>query len=210
MIREWRPRRLETARACLRSGGDFVRLRAGSSEVERRIPWFIILNSPQDLDELWRKIEHPDLVLMKGERAEDAVAGGTVAAGKGTDASRGLVQSVKISGRVVGESADLGTRADRGREWRGRPVWVPIRLDNQRLVAARESRRDLDLRQQERGEWQVRLTGRGEHRITVEVRALISNELARRRLSMAIPEAAIDSPRAGSGRPRVGHRDRVQ
>ncbi len=161
----------------------------GERKVERQIPWFVILNMPQDLDELWRKIDRPDLVILKGERSENGAALGTAAAGKGADASRGLVESVKISGRVLGESANLVvelTVAVSG----GGDVWVPIRLDNQRLVAARENGRDLDLRQPGRGEWQVRLTGRGEHRIAVEVRVLISNELARRRLALAIPEAA--------------------
>ncbi len=161
----------------------------GAREVEGRIPWFVILNMPQDLDELWRKIERPDLVLMKGERAGIAAALETAAAGKGADASRGLVESVKISGRVVGESANLVVELTVAVSGEG-DVWVPIRLDNQRLVAARENGRDLDLRQQERGEWRVRLTGQGEHRIAVEVRAFFSNELARRRLSLAIPEAA--------------------
>ena len=147
--------------------------------------WFIILNSPQDLDELWRKIERPDLVLIKGDRL-DKPAGGTAAAAA---SPRFVVESVKIAGRVAGENADLGVElsvAVKG----GDAVWVPIRLDNQRLVAARESTRDLDLRQHERGEWQVRISGEGEHRIRVDVRAAVSTELARKRLSVAIPEAA--------------------
>ena len=96
--------------------------------------WFVILNMPQDLDELWRKIEHPDLVLMKGERADNAAALGAALAGKVADASRGLVESVKISGRVVGESADLVFELIVAVSGEG-DVWVPIRLDNQRLVA---------------------------------------------------------------------------
>ena len=119
--------------------------------------WFIILNSPQDVDELWRKIERPDLVLTKGDRLENP-SGSASAAGKAVESSRSVVESVKIFGRVVGENADLGVElfvAVKGVE----PVWVPIRLDNQRVISARENARDLDLRQQERGEWQVRLDG---------------------------------------------------
>jgi hypothetical protein len=157
----------------------------GQRVFERRSPWFIILNSPQDLDELWRKIERPDLVLIKGDRL-DKPADGTAAAAA---SPRFVVESVKIAGRVAGENADLSVElsvAVKG----GDAVWVPIRLDNQRLVAARESTRDLDLRQHERGEWQVRILGEGEHRIRVDVRAAVSTELARKRLSVAIPEAA--------------------
>ena len=46
------------------------------------------------------------------------------------------------------------------------------------------------MRQQERGEWQVRLSGAGEHRIRIQVRASVSIEVARKRLIVAIPEAA--------------------
>ncbi len=109
--------------------------------------------------------------------------------GKGADSPRFVVESVRITGRVAGENADLGielTVAVQG----ALPVWVPIRLNNQRLVDARESKRDLGLRQHERGEWQVRLAGEGEHRIRVDVRSAVTTELARKKLSIAIPEAA--------------------
>jgi hypothetical protein len=155
--------------------------------LDGRSPWFIILNSPQDLDELWRKIERPDLVLMRGDRAGGPLPGALGGARVG-ESARWLVQSVRIAGRVVGESAQLSAEfvivvknAD--------PVWVPIRLDNQRVVAAREGARDLRVRSQERLEWQVSLTGEGEHRIKVELMAAVSSELARKRLSLAIPEA---------------------
>ena len=77
-----------------------------------------------------------------------------------------MVESVKVSGRVAGESAELLVELTVALKAAG-AVWVPIRLDNQRLVAARERALDLDVRQQERGEWQVRLSGAGEHRIRV-------------------------------------------
>jgi hypothetical protein len=156
--------------------------------IDGRSPWFIILNSPQDLDELWRKIERPDLVLLRGDRVGGPARGAVGGANVG-ESARWLVQSVQIAGRVAGESADLSAlfvitvkHADL--------VWVPIRLDNQRVIAAREGARDLSLRSQDRGEWQVSLTGEGEHRIKVALKSAVSSELARKRLSLAIPEAA--------------------
>ena len=95
----------------------------------------------------------------------------------------------------MGENADLGielTVAVKGAD----PAWVPIRLDNQRVVAAREGTRDLDLRQQERGEWQVRIAGEGEHAIRVDVRAAVSTELAR---TKGFPLRFRKRPRPGSG-----------
>ena len=156
--------------------------------ISGRSPWFIILNSPQDLDELWRKIERPDLVLMRGDRLSGPAIG-VARGGNAAEMSRARVESVKIAGRVVGENADLSVeyvialkQAD--------SVWVPIRLDNQRVIAAREATRDLSLRVQDRGEWQVNLAGEGEHRIRVDLKAAVSSELVRKRLSLAIPEAA--------------------
>ncbi len=161
---------------------------ASSRENDRRSPWFIILNSPQDLEELWRRIERPDLILIKGDRLPDAAAVSNEG-GKGAESPRPLVESVKIGGRVAGETADLGvelTIAVKGTD----PVWVPIRLDNQRIVLAREGARDLSLRVGDRLEWQVSLTGEGEHRIRVDLRVAISADPTRRKLSLAIPEAA--------------------
>jgi hypothetical protein len=165
-----------------------------------RSPWFIILNSPQDLDELWRKIERPDLLLMRGDRLAGPAIG-LAAGGNAAELSRSLVKSVKIAGRVAGEHADLSVefviavkQAD--------PVWVPIRLDNQRVIAAREATRDLKLQVQDRGEWQVSLAGEGEHRIRVDLKAAVSSELARKRLSLAIPEAASTRVELNFARPQ--------
>ena len=159
-----------------------------SRVIDRHSPWFIILNGPQDLDDLWRKIERPDLMLIRGERGDKA-AGEIAGPGKAADSSRAAVESVKVSGRVVGESALLQieqTVAVKGNE----AVWVPIGLDNQRVVSAREQDRDLEVRQDERRGSQVRLSGAGEHRIRIEVRAAVTVEAARKRLLLAIPEAA--------------------
>jgi hypothetical protein len=156
--------------------------------IDQRSPWFIILNSPQDLDELWRKIERPDLVLTRGDRMVGPAIG-VVAAGKVVDSSRSRVESVIIAGRMAGENADLSVDLVVSIKHAG-PVWVPIRLDHERVLAAREGDRDLSLRVQERGEWQVGLTGEGQHRIRVDLRADLSSELSRKRLALAIPEAA--------------------
>ena len=161
---------------------------AVAREIEQRSPWFIILNSPQDLEELWRKIERPDLILIRGDHLEKA-EGAITSLGTGPEPSRSLVESVRIGGRVQGETADLGvelTVTVKGAD----PVWVPIRLDNQRVVLAREGARDLSLRVGDGGEWQVSLTGEGQHRIRVDLRVATSADPTRRRLSLAIPEAA--------------------
>ena len=69
---------------------------------------------------------------------ENAPRAGKAAAGKGAEASRGLVESVKITVeswvRVPTSRVELTVAVSGDGD-----VWVPIRLDNQRLVAAREN-----------------------------------------------------------------------
>ena len=104
------------------------------------------------------------------------------------ESSRSLIESVRVSGQVTGDTADLGvelTVVARGAD----PVWVPIRLDNQRIVLAREGARDLNVRLGDRREWQVSVTGAGEHRIRIDLRVALSADPTRRKLALAIPEA---------------------
>jgi len=155
---------------------------------DRLSPWYIILNGPQDLDELWRQVDRPDLVVLKGDQL--ATKGGQGGPDeKGRRSTSGLVESVNVRGQVTGDFAELSVELAivvQGAE----PVWVPIRLDDQKLTGAREGARDLSLRMIEPPAWQVKLTGRGEHRIQVDLRASASVQPTRKTLSLAIPEAA--------------------
>jgi len=151
-------------------------------------PWYIILNGPQDLDDLWRRMERPDLVLIKGGQL--VTKGDRGGPGGNRDGSTAwLVESVTVRGRVAGDFADLTVELAIVVKGAG-PVWAPIRLHDQKLTGAREGVVDLSLRMVERQEWQVKLTGGGEHRIQVDLRAPVSVDPARKTLSLAIPEAA--------------------
>ncbi len=161
-----------------------------SANGNRTLPWIIILNSPRDLDELWQKIESPDLLVIKPDQAN---AAGPRNGRAGDSGDRGpppwAVQSIDVAGRVAVESADLTasiTIVLKGSE----PVWVPIRLDDQRVRSAREGSRELLLRMGARQEWRVQLSGPGEHRIQVEFRAPVRTDPAKKWLSVPIPEAA--------------------
>jgi len=149
------------------------------------------LNAPQDLDELWRKLERPDLLVIKGDQTATK-AGRDGPGGNGDGSTAWLVESVKVGGQVAGEFAILNVEMAivvKGAE----PVWVPIRLDDQKLTGAREGVGDLSLRRVERQEWQVKLRGAGDHRIRVDLKAPVSMGPARKTLSFAIPEAASTS-----------------
>ena len=161
-----------------------------SSISSRPLPWYVILNSPRDINELWQKIENPDLLVIKpGE--DGAVAGqNTHPTVRGDQAPPlSAVQSIDVQGRVAAEYADLKamiTIALPGPE----AVWVPIRLDDQRVASAREENRELLLRTGDRREWQVQLAGPGTHQIQVEFRAVVRSDPTKRWLSVPVPEAA--------------------
>ncbi len=156
----------------------------------RALPWTIILNSPRDLNELWQKIESPDLLVIRPDQA-GAVGPRNGRAGDPGDSgpSPWAVQSIEVKGPVAVEYADLKasmTIVLKGSE----AVWVPIRLDDQRVRSAQEGSRELLLRMGERKEWQVQLSGPGEHRIQVKFLASVRTDPAKKWLSVPIPEAA--------------------
>ena len=77
-------------------------------------------------------------------------------AGKRDDAARWLVESVQVRGQIIEDFAKLTVElliVVKGAE----SVWVPIRLDGQSLMGAREGALDLGLRRVETGQWQVKL-----------------------------------------------------
>ncbi len=73
------------------------------------------------------------------------------------------------------------------------PAWVPIRLDDERLIDAREGTRALAVRTTDAGPWLVELAGRGVHRVAVELRCPLTTRPARAGLALAIPAASSTS-----------------
>ncbi len=151
-------------------------------------PWFIILNSPDDLAAFWNRLERPDLVVIKADQlaTKGVSLDGKTKGGPNTSA---VVESVAVRGEPDLEFVSLtldyvisvkGTEA----------VWVPIRLDRQSLLGAREGSADLSLRQVDGGQWRVRLQREGEHRVEIRLRAPLTVTPLNRSFSLPIPEAA--------------------
>jgi hypothetical protein len=164
-----------------------VSARAVRPEEDPSAFWFIILESPKDIAEFWQRLERPDLMVIKGDRM------GTVGVRTTGGADRGesppyLVESVGVAGRVLGDHANLKVALGVTLKGAG-PSWVPVRLDGQWLIGAREGARELSLRTVAGRQWQVSLAGSGEHRIEVELRVAVIASLAREAFSLAIPEA---------------------
>jgi hypothetical protein len=152
-------------------------------------PWpdsyFVILNSPADIGELLQRIRRPDAEVRRVEPSAPPVATG-VAAGPA------LVESVRIRGRVGREAAvlvvEMAIVID-GDE----PTWVPVRLDGQRLIDAREGARTLELQTGRPARWEVRLAGRGRHVVEIALRCPLTSRPARSSLGLDIPEAPSTS-----------------
>ena len=154
------------------------------------LPWYIILTSPIDLNELLLRIKRPNFIIKADQLGPEPERNG--AGGNRVDSPRSVVESVRVRGQVEGEFANLKvdfTLVVRGSE----PVWAPIRLDDQWLMGAREVGIDLELQRGEQKEWQVKLAGEGEHRIQVELKVPLNIKPTRTALSLAIPEAASTS-----------------
>ena len=56
---------------------------------DRPLPWYIILDSPRDIDALWQRINHPDLMLIKPDQLAAGQAGSRGRQGRGNGAVAG-------------------------------------------------------------------------------------------------------------------------
>jgi hypothetical protein len=155
------------------------------------LKYYVILESPPDLNALLQKIRHPDMELRRVDRAQAE----EVLAGPPDDRLAKppwVVESVRVGGRIEADFALLKVRITIVTDADG-PTWVPIHLDDQKLSAAREGGRELALRTTGRSRWQVELDGRGRHLVEVDLRAAVMAKPARKALALAIPEAASTS-----------------
>jgi hypothetical protein len=157
----------------------------------------VFLNSPADLDALWKALARPDFVLIKGDRLRDLID--RARGGSPPSATAAVVRSVAVQGEVAGDLASLTIDFGVALEAPG-PSWVPIRLDGHAVTEARDGDADRPLRVAAGGGWEVELRGRGDHRLRVGLRAVVRSTAEGRRLELAIPEAAstrveLDVPR---------------
>ena len=168
--------------------------RRGGVVAENRPPrlpeQILILRDPREIQDLWNRLQRPDLILIRPDPA--AGAGGEASSPAAARTFSHVVQSLKIRGRVERDLAELAVDLEVELLKPGR-WWVPIRLEDQVLLAAREGDRELELRNQDRRQWEVRLEGLGTHRIRVELMSPVKSDPVRKRLEIEIPEAPSTS-----------------
>ncbi len=158
----------------------------------------IILHSGGDIGEFWKKLKQPDLILIKPGSPASAPPPATPAAGSSRPRNH-VVSAVKIRGRVDDDIANLQLEIDLNLLAPG-AAWVPLGIDSSIFGSAREGEKELELRTAERGQWEVRLEGAGQHRLWFELKVPVNVSLDRKHLTMAIPEAPstyfeLDVPR---------------
>jgi hypothetical protein len=157
----------------------------GETEVP---PINLFVNGPGGLDALLKALQQPDFVLLKGDEYRKLLerAASRAVGKEGVPAA--VVDAVVVEGTVGAGRADLAV--DYGITLRAPgPVWVPLRLDEQTVAAARETGRELPLKVAG-GSWQVELQGQRRHRVRVELKVPIRTTAHGQRIDFAIPEAA--------------------
>jgi hypothetical protein len=147
----------------------------------------IILNNASDIVEFWKKLEQPDLILIKPSTSSSPPAPQAPAA-TGSRPRVHVVSAVKIRGRVDDDLANLELEIDLSLLAPGE-AWFPLGVDSPIIGSAREGEKELELRSAERGQWEVRLQGTGQHRLRFELKVPVNVSLDRKHLTMAIPEA---------------------
>ncbi len=158
----------------------------GAAAAERATPppVNLFLGGTGALDAL---LKQPDFVLLKGDEYRkllDRLAG---TAGPREPAA--VVDSVAVLGTIVAERADFSVGYGITLRLQG-PTWVPIRLDEQTVTAAREGKRELPLKWRAGGSWHVELRGAGVHRVDVDLKVPLRATADGHRIDLAIPEAA--------------------
>ncbi|WP_020466152.1 hypothetical protein [Singulisphaera acidiphila] len=151
-------------------------------------PVYIFLNSPAELEELWKKLKQPDFILMSGDELRKQTEPQPQGANPPLVAEAVVVRSVAIRGEVAGEMANLSVHLIVSTPTPG-PNWVALRLDNQTVTRAIEKDRPLPLRVIPGGGWEVELSGQGEHQVQVDLKVRLRSTTEGRSLELGIPEA---------------------
>ena len=155
---------------------------------------YLFLRNPADLGGLWKSLATPDVVVLDGKEY-DRLRSLSRATGKpGGPAVPWAysVDSVAVAGDAGGDLARLDvdygvTLATDG------PVWVALRLDGATLNGAAEEGEARELRASESSGWQVRLSGRGAHKVRVGLLTPVRTSGETKRVEVATPEAASTS-----------------
>ena len=151
----------------------------------------IILDGVSDLGAFWEKLAGPYLIVKKPASAPGRT--GAVDQPKETEPSREfVVDSVKLEGSVVGDRAHVAI-AIRSTALAAGPIWAPIRLDGQVVLAAHEGEKELELRQGPGNQWEARLEGVGKHQIRIDLLVPVRTGTERKSLELAIPTASSTS-----------------
>ena len=147
----------------------------------------IFLNTPANLEELWKKLAQPDFILMRGGARKEGDNPRTGV--PSVEPPAAVVDSVNVQGGVEKDLAKLAVEfgiTNAG----DTAAWVPIRLDEAVLIGVREGDRMLDVRDVKDKGWQVELRGKGPHQVRVDLRTRLKAAGDGYRLELAIPDAA--------------------
>ncbi len=158
----------------------------------------IILNNSGEIGDFWKRLQQPDLILVKPD-APGSVPASTSAPASSLRPRDHVISAVRIRGRVNDDLADLELEIDLSLLDPGES-WVALGIDSPIICSAHEGDNELEMRNLERGQWEVRLEAAGEHRLRFELKVPVNVSLDQKHFTMAIPEAPstffeLDIPR---------------
>ena len=159
----------------------------------------IILDGASDLAEFWRKLDRPDLILIRPGApgtAPSAIPSTNAASTPRTH----VVSAVRIRGTVEEDLASLILEIDLTVLGSGR-LWIPLGIDSPVVTAARDGEREIELRTAEPGQWEAHLEGAGPHRLRLELKVQVKATPERKHLELRIPEALSTSLELDLARP---------
>lgn len=150
---------------------------------------YIILDGVGDFSDFLQKLKQPNWIFVR-PKSRSTAPGSTPAPAA---ASRSyFVSSVKIRGRLDDNQADLTLELDVGLLTEG-SSWIPLGIESAIVTSAREGERELELRSTGADHWDVRLEGRGTHRLVLSLQRPVRVSPDRKHLELAIPLAMSTS-----------------
>ena len=147
----------------------------------------IFLAPPASIEEFWKRLDSPDIVLLNGSHYRDLLK----AAGRPSSIAEPVVTRVTIRGKVTGRSADLLIDYAVSNPI-GSEGWVRVGLEGMLIGSVREGDVAVPVRARGGG-YEVLVSGGGEHTIVVAVDAPVAVDGDDRRLGVPIPLAATTS-----------------
>lgn len=143
------------------------------------LPTYIILDDPKQMGELFKRLSKPDFQLLRPSSVVEPA--------KSTEEQPGFIRSIKINGRVEGNTASLRLYYEIDQIKPGK-VWNRIGLDGISLQSVQSNGKNLIATVVKDKSWAVQTENIGVHKIEVQFAIDIISDRSTKRILFSIPE----------------------